>query len=1400
MQPFVDQWADSHDPTVPAIFADNMEEEGDPRHELLRSHGLAAHHGLSPMAKVEADLGLPSGDIDESRKTGRNLLPSGWVHSTQLFGSDGTVYNIHVREHQGQPRVKIVAKLSPSKGSPLVAGKNFWMDEAKSFADRMADHDSTLAGHLHAVLDMAHGEFLNQQHAQSGDQQAHAMRRDGEKAKFARVEAADVHPDYQPTGIAPRIGHALGRIAAEGEDAHGPNHAALAEAILRTGDHSVLPILADALEEHGHPLYHEFDWRHAPRAIEIDRTLAHLIRGKRARNNSGRVDSLFPSWVRGEWTDRKRGRLTKGAALRGVREKIPDASPADMAHSIQRLVSIQDGLFHDVVHGGHRHAQGVLQDHIAEIEKGLSGLPEWRTQQDQQVIKSLLGSDQGSLNPHRYPDTRPQPKQRRAKKNSRVARMGRLQDIPTAQERKAYLDHLNEQSDRELASLTPHQRAESAWANWNWQTKGSPELNNSILRDELDEADDHRAPIVDAHMAHQKGMQARPDHWVGTDPGRRYDRALMDIQTGNDDKFVSHEYAETPNGKRRAGVHFGLFHSPHDGTPMAWVEHSDSHGQIGAHMTADQAMEVARRLPHTNDAEFHSAEAVRKALTEHAATRGRSRLQRKPKKMAASSEEPPTNLANAVMDPPASSSPTPRPFIGNKAGRFRTPEEHASHLEAVAQHLESRGDHRAPIAQAQLDRVRSPSSRWTNLDRFISREKPEAVTHEFKHTNSRIGGKVSFHLYHSPFGGTPMVWARHQDGFGTTAAHLTPMEAMRVARKMPASTPEERASAEAVAAKVAEHAYSRPQKLSKKGRIKKMSREEDDAAFHRAITSDDKDHTPALVYADWLDEQGKTTLASLIRNHSQQNQKSHFTLPFYHQPEGKDWKAHFVPYMHEPGYYINLGTTNKAQESPGQLSWQAGDLTGDYRDMAEALTSEGVGVSFHPKISQAKKLTKAGRPRKMKADVKTGLAQALTRLHSRNEKAFQETLADVLNKTNLKPHRIYQVLHDTPGNVKPSVAASIMKQVEDNHAEYAAAYHGLLTNQSSVLLFKSHPEGNDSIYRMRVPGKPQEIRGLLDKAGFHSRLLVPKANHTEVIMHDPERKMRGKVSGLADKLGVGVEEVTGTGTVLGGRDAESARAKYRDVVRTFESGGKVKMSKNKAKTKFSRKDHEAFTKTIHANPTDFTPKAVYADWLEEKGLHHDQHTLDALRDPGEGHVHLAHFKSTDKVRARKDQSAKIAEDPWNPKLRHLQAQYHEGIAKSNIFRGMDKPFDTPKSEEHDARARFHREFGDHLAEHGKPYFGMSTPAWLENSLSDPDYVPSVAEEHVLNRHVGFPENPPDAQDEWSDDNWGGGQIRFSDGSVLTNYSDGRMGVSDNEDDYEPREYEDEDSNEDEDHE
>lgn len=183
----------------------------------------------------------------------------------------------------------------------------------------------------------------------------------------------------------------------------------------------------------------------------------------------------------------------------------------------------------------------------------------------------------------------------------------------------------------------------------------------------------------------------------------------------------------------------------------------------------------------------------------------------------------------------------------------------------------------------------------------------------------------------------------------------------------------------------------------------------------------------------------------------------------------------------------------------------------------------------------------------------TSLANAIARLHSANERYYRDELAQVLARTGLKPHRIHSVLHDTPKSVKPAVAASILRKVKEDQADYAAAWHGMLSKQTAMMIFHSHPEGADSLYRLKIPSKPEPIRQLLNDLGIQSRILIPRDEHTETLIHDPGREYRKDIHKLAVGMKIPVEEMTGQGKILGGKDMSQARAKYRDIIRQFES-------------------------------------------------------------------------------------------------------------------------------------------------------------------------------------------------------------------------------------------------------
>lgn len=255
-------------------------------------------------------------------------------------------------------------------------------------------------------------------------------------------------------------------------------------------------------------------------------------------------------------------------------------------------------------------------------------------------------------------------------------------------------------------------------------------------------------------------------------------------------------------------------------------------------------------------------------------------------------------------------------------------------------------------------------------------------------------------------------------------------------------------------------------------------------------------------------------------------------------------------------------------------------------------------------------------------DSNSNLSKALAAMHSSNARGHRQAMAMVLNRTGLAPHSIHDVLHDTDANVVPGVSASVYQESDPAKVRYAGAWHGLLAKQDAVLMFRHDPAGEDSLYRLRVPGKPEPVRKQLTAAGVASRVLVPKGKHTQVVVHDPGRQLRQRVGEMAANLGVRVEEVPGTGTVLGGRDAAEARRAYRDVIREFEGGGKpaAKMSRKGRPIKFSATpdDIRGLVREIDNGEPTLVHHAALADALMENGYplgekvneHYIRHGLD----------------------------------------------------------------------------------------------------------------------------------------------------------------------------------------------
>lgn len=149
-----------------------------------------------------------------------------------------------------------------------------------------------------------------------------------QKRKFARTEDHESHPDFRQNGIAPSVGEALASLASE----HHPNDSqlsALAEGILRTGDHRILPLLGDALKAESHPMAGSFDWHHLPRGIAIDKEVKHYL------TRYPLVQS--PLTLASGWANKQSTGVSRLKMLKTLRQSIKNLNLSDLVHSLIRL-------------------------------------------------------------------------------------------------------------------------------------------------------------------------------------------------------------------------------------------------------------------------------------------------------------------------------------------------------------------------------------------------------------------------------------------------------------------------------------------------------------------------------------------------------------------------------------------------------------------------------------------------------------------------------------------------------------------------------------------------------------------------------------------------------------------------------------------------------------------------------------------------------------------------------------------------------------------------------------------------------------------------------------------------------------------------------------------------------
>jgi hypothetical protein len=180
--------------------------------------------------------------------------------------------------------------------------------------------------------------------------------------------------------------------------------------------------------------------------------------------------------------------------------------------------------------------------------------------------------------------------------------------------------------------------------------------------------------------------------------------------------------------------------------------------------------------------------------------------------------------------------------------------------------------------------------------------------------------------------------------------------------------------------------------------------------------------------------------------------------------------------------------------------------------------------------------------------------QAYQRLRSPNQKAFRQISEDILQTAGVNDYKVYDAVGDWSDGAENSILHVLHNPPAPEVSRYLAAWHGLLGNQKAVLHFTAG-EGQDSVYQVFIPeSSANKVRASLDQAGVGYRTVVPAGHGHIVVVYDEGRQLRPNIETLASQYGASVREAPGRGEFIGGATRTAARAKYRDVIREFESG------------------------------------------------------------------------------------------------------------------------------------------------------------------------------------------------------------------------------------------------------
>lgn len=441
------------------------------------------------------------------------------------------------------------------------------------------------------------------------------------------------------------------------------------------------------------------------------------------------------------------------------------------------------------------------------------------------------------------------------------------------------------------------------------------------------------------------------------------------------------------------------------------------------------------------------------------------------------------------------------------------------------------------------------------------------------------------------------------------------------------------------------------------------------AAFHRAFDAAPGDHTPHLVFADFLEDRGQSAAAEVIRRGIEQfkTKEPHKSAMLPYWTGGYD-----VPAAPDDGFALSASYGYDSASNPTRHSlvirmpseagmsrswsmyvpWHTPEGQAEARRIAETLASEGgyVGPETRQWLGMAPE-----EPQKL-ARSRTPFAAVYVSPSTRENSTLPDAIADLKRYAKDAPTELAEGMtveqeHTPRPAVQQKIAEDHLREtpnyydklagMEDRPRHVISKTEGVRSYEPAIGAWK---DGAEASYVVHVtdPARLTKVAAQLGKA-FKQKGVVtfrgspsgPDLLHRVVVsglglrrIHELLAKSGIEYHTAVPKRGRFVVHVLDRGGELAGRVkafARSAGGKYHQTRGQFEELGGA--TRELARQDYERRlklerhpDMEGFHQAFHKSRRDLTPQLVYADWLDEHGNPGAalaiRHAVDARRDSG----------------------------------------------------------------------------------------------------------------------------------------------------------------------------------------